>query len=211
MRGEIPPRLRIILRCQSGVVTRRQALTARLSPGVLASEVRSGRWQQLYRGVYAAFAGQVSREARLWAAVLYAGDGARLSHDTAAELYGLAEPAPLIHVTVPAARRVRPAAGLRIHICASDVRPGFAEGTLPCTRPEETVLDLVHGAASPEAARALVALATTRRLASAGGLATEMASRKRLRWRRQLAGMLAAAPVRAAQADARITAKRLPP
>jgi hypothetical protein len=56
------------------------------------------------------------RAALLWAAVLKAGPGAALSHETAAELHGLTcKPAPLIHVTVPAGRRVEPVPGLIVH------------------------------------------------------------------------------------------------
>lgn len=45
----------------------------------------------IHPGVYATFTGQVGRQARMWAALLYAGEGARLSHETAAELTGLAD------------------------------------------------------------------------------------------------------------------------
>jgi hypothetical protein len=66
--------------------------------------VRSGRWRQIHPGVYATFSGDLTRRTRLWAAVLSAGPGAALSHETAAELHRLADkPAEPIHITVPAA------------------------------------------------------------------------------------------------------------
>ncbi len=65
--------------------------------------VRSGRWRPIHPGVYATFSGSLTRRTRLWAAVLSAGPGAALSHETAAELHRLADkPVELIHLTVPA-------------------------------------------------------------------------------------------------------------
>ena len=51
--------------------------------------LRAGRWQVMHRGVYAAFNGTATRRAELWGALLRAGPDAVLSHQTAAELYGL--------------------------------------------------------------------------------------------------------------------------
>ena len=78
--------------------------------------LRSGRWRLMHRGVYATFTGVPGRGARLWAAVLSAGPGAMLSHQTAAELQGLADKATnSIHVTVPHERHVLAAEGVSLH------------------------------------------------------------------------------------------------
>jgi hypothetical protein len=54
--------------------------------------------------------------ARLWAAILYAGPGAVLSHETAAEIDGLIDTRSAdIHLTVPGPRRVQKVAGIQIH------------------------------------------------------------------------------------------------
>ena len=104
---QIPPRLLELAEMQCGVVTKQQAIAAGLSRSVIASHVRYGRWQRLRPGVYATFTGSPSRLAASWAAVLSAGRGAMLSYQTAAELAGLmARPSALIHVTIPADRRV---------------------------------------------------------------------------------------------------------
>ena len=72
----------------------------------MRTRVRSGRWQRLQRGVYAAFSGDPARETVLWAALLRAGPGAVLSHQTAAERHGLIdEPSSVITITVPASRQ----------------------------------------------------------------------------------------------------------
>lgn len=191
---EMPSSLHEVARWQGGIVSRRQALGVGLTVGAVASKLRSGRWQQLYRGVYATFTGPLSREARLWAAVLYAGKGARLSHQTAAELHGLIDsPASLIHLTVPASRRVRPASGLVIHVSALvDERQHFAPGILPRTPVEVTVLDLVEAVRHIDDARAWVIRAYRRGLITEERLRAAMSGRRRLRWRHQLYQIVAA-------------------
>src|SRR5206468_13052905 len=84
---EIPSTLRYVAQNQGGVVSRSQAIRAGLSPGMIKFRVGSERWMQMYPGVYAIFTGAPGRGARLWAAVLLAGPGAALSHETAAELH----------------------------------------------------------------------------------------------------------------------------
>ena len=101
----MPAKLRQDAVLQSGVVTRKQAITAGMSVGAINAKLRFGRWRKVYRGVYATFTGPLSRSAQLWAAVLYAGAGAVLSHESAGELQHLVDtPARVIHVTIPARR-----------------------------------------------------------------------------------------------------------
>ena len=134
-------------------------------------------------------------EAQLWAAVLYAGKGALLSHETAAELHGLpGRRSPLIHVTIPASRRVRAARGLVIHISAmADATARFPRGIVPHTFAEETVIDLVHAARDLDEACGWVTGAFGQRLTSEGPLRAAMSDRKKLRWRPQLDEIIAAA------------------
>ncbi len=144
---EIPSTLRYLAGNQSGVVSRSQALRAGLSPGMIKFRVSSGRWRQIYPGVYATFDGQPTHRTRLWAALLSAGPGATLSHETAAELHQLAdERARLIHVTVPVTRRVTAVEGVCLHRSARAVQAAQAGSRPPRTRIEETVLDLAHAA-----------------------------------------------------------------
>src|SRR5579864_5037058 len=94
-----------LLALQGGAVARRQAAGSGIAPYTIRSRVRSGRWQRLQRGVYATFSGEATRETALWAALLRAGPGAVLSHQTAAERHGLIDkPSPVITITVPASR-----------------------------------------------------------------------------------------------------------
>ena len=195
MSNEIPRELAALARFQAGVVTRQQALASGLSTSAIVSKLRRGRWRQIYRGVYTTFTGPVNREAHLWAAVLYAGKGALLSHETAAELHGLpGRRSPLIHVTIPASRRVRAARGLVIHISAmADAAARFPRGIVPHTFAEETVIDLVHAARDLDEACGWVTGAFGQRLTSEGPLRAAMSDRKKLRWRPKLDEILAAA------------------
>lgn len=194
MGNRITPDLGELARLQGGVVTRRQALDSGLSAGAITSRLKYRKWRQVHWGVYATFTGPMSRTAQLWAAVLYAGRGARLSHQTAAELHRLTDrPAPLIHLTVPAARRVRPARNMVIHISASADVQRFPPGVVPHTLLEETVLDLVHAAREFSEASGWVTAAFGRRLTAEGPLRATMKCRKRLRWRRELDEVITAA------------------
>jgi hypothetical protein len=194
MRHQIPPDLHDLARLQGGVVSRRQALNSGLSTGAITTRLKYGKWRQIYWGVYVTFTGPVSREAQLWAAVLYAGRGARLSHDTAAELHGLTgRRTPLIHVTIPATRRVRPTRSIVIHISASTDEPPFPRGVIPRTLVEETILDLAHAARELDDACGWVTAAFGKRVTAEGPLRATMNSRKRLRWRRELDEIVTAA------------------
>src|SRR5262249_14554807 len=102
MSSDVPPRLLELACFQEGVVSRRQAIGTGMSTSAVTSKVTHGRWRNMHPGVYATFTGPADWNARLWAAVLHAGTGAQLSHETAAELLRLTdERCPLIHLTIP--------------------------------------------------------------------------------------------------------------
>jgi hypothetical protein len=131
-------------RRQSDVVT-----TAQMAAhGVLASwvsyQVRTGRWQRLHQGVVVTHSGPISWRSRAWAALLYAGAGAALSHHAAARLWEFTPREPVtMDVTVPAHRRVRPTAGVRVHVRRR--MPDTVGGLRATSRPE-TAVDLVAAA-----------------------------------------------------------------
>src|ERR1700685_1087904 len=147
MVSELPSTLRYLVRNQAGVVSRSQAIRAGLTSDTIRFRITSGRWQQIPRGVYAPFTGVPGRGTQLWAAVLSAGPGAALSHETAAELQGLTDsPAKLIHVTVPFQRRARTAAGISLHRPRRAIAAEREVGYPPRTTVDETVLDLTQTA-----------------------------------------------------------------
>ncbi len=94
-----------LIEYQRGVLARWQTAGSQDDLSAIGSLVRAGRWQTMYRGVYAAYTGPPARESMLWAAVLRCGPTAALSHFTAAEIDGLADrPSQAMHVTIPGRR-----------------------------------------------------------------------------------------------------------
>ena len=191
---ELPSTLRYLARNQSGVVSRPQALRAGLSPGMIKFRVSSGRWRQIYPGVYATFTGELNRGTRLWAAVLSAGPGAALSHETAAELHRLTDkPAEMIHLTVPVKRRVMAVEGVSLHRSGRAAEAVQGNTNPPRTTVEETVLDLTQTAATFDDVCGWVTRAIARDLTDEARLRQAINARPRLRWRSDLHELIVAA------------------
>jgi hypothetical protein len=179
---------------QVGVTGRKQALGTGMSRNVVRRRVASGKWRRLHRGVYATFTGSPPRQAELWAAVLRAGTGATLSHQTAAELHGLTDkPSEQIHVTVPATRnpaRRRKVSGVVIHRSGRIDTARHPVLSPPRTRVEDTVLDLVEMARDFDEAFAWICRAVGRRRTTVPLLAAAVAARAKIRWRSELMAAL---------------------
>lgn len=194
MKSELPPTLRNLARSQCGVVSRAQALRAGLSEDMIKFRVRSDRWQTLHPGVYATFTGGAGHTAQLWAAVLAAGPGAVLSHETAAELLGLSDRAAAsIHVTVPRQRHLTAIRGVSLHRSKRAVEAVLGQSNPPRTRVEETVLDLTQAAANFDDVCGWITRAFARELTDQERLRAAMRQRPRLRWRADLHELIAAA------------------
>jgi very-short-patch-repair endonuclease len=191
MRTDLPDACSDLAARQSGVIGRQQAMRAGLRFDVIDGLVRTGRWQQMQRGVYATFSGEPSRDARLWAVVLRAGSDAVLSHRTAAALYEFApDPGDPIHLIVPRDRQPRRIPGVIVHRLG---RPRTARHPVllpPRTLIEDTVLDLVTVSGTPDEAFGWVFRATGQQLTTAGRLRAAAAARPALRWRLELSQCL---------------------
>ena len=182
------------LQGQSRVVSRQQARDAGWPEGTIDARLRSGIWQRLNRGTYATFTGDLSREAKLWAAVLWAGPGAALSHETAAEVHGLIDkPIGPIHLTVPAERRPgqrRKTRGVVIHRSRCLVPEWQPPWHLPRTTVEDTVLDLIAKARTFDDAYGWISKAIGRRMTTPQLLSKALARRSRIPWRAWITGAL---------------------
>jgi very-short-patch-repair endonuclease len=129
---------------QHGVVSVRQLIAAGLTHEAIRRRVEAGRLHRMYRGVYAVGHTRLSNEGRWKAAVLACGEGAVLSHRSAAANWGLwpASNGP-IDVAVPTRAGRKNRQGIRLHrpTCllrsATTIRKG-----IPTTTPERTVADL---------------------------------------------------------------------
>lgn len=191
MTQELPRRSHALLAAQEGMVARWQLPAAGISATSARNLVRCGRWRQVHRGVYAAFTGPPSRLALLWAAVLWAGPDAILSHESAAEVYGLArKPCRFFHVTVAANQRPRSTPEIIVHRSRRLEQVRFPGTMPPCALIDETLFDLVNQAAGFDEAFGWLSRACQQGLTSPEMLRLRMEMRKRLRWRRELAEAL---------------------
>ncbi|HEX5290950.1 MAG TPA: hypothetical protein VFX25_18985 [Streptosporangiaceae bacterium] len=189
---ESTPEWLALLELQAGVVSRGQALSHGLDDDRIENRVRSGRWRAIQRGVYAAFPGPLSREAELWAALLRAGPGAALSHQTAAELLGLTGgPSDLIHIAVPPGRHPGPIRGAVAHQSRRIAAATHPAQLPPRTRVEETTIDLTQSAASFNEAYDWLCRAISGRLTTAARLRAVLDARPKVRWRTGLVIALA--------------------
>src|SRR3954447_25965565 len=131
---------------QAGVISRAQALAAGCSREAVDRRVKARQWQPLYPGVYLADrrpgAAERGAEARVRAALLWAGPGGYLCGRAAAWWYGMAaEPPPVVGVCVDPRRRLRRRPGaevLRRELAAQACR---VHRGLAVTAPGLTVLD----------------------------------------------------------------------
>jgi len=93
---------------QHNLITRSHARRAGFSDDMIRRRIRTGRWRQTRRGVYAVGGAPPTFEQAVMGAVLAAGETAAASHATAAILWGLAVDAPdHIEITTVLERQVR--------------------------------------------------------------------------------------------------------
>jgi len=172
---------------QERIIRRGQLIDAGYSSSSVHRRIASGRWRRVGQGVYATFTGKSTREAELWTAVLRAGPGAVLSHETAAESHGFAKQSLKIHVTIPFGRhpaRRSPFRGVIIHR-ARVIRPDKIQAPwlLPRTNVEDTVLDLVNAATTFDSAYSWICAALGEQKTALVLLRQALARRKKIRWR----------------------------
>ncbi len=177
-----------IAESQAGYFTAAQAIEVGMDRSTLSHHARpGGRYQRVGRGLYRLrHFPSSAHEPVVSAWLALHGAGAVVSHDSALELYALADVIPdVVHLSVPRSQRgQRPRAGVRLHTL---VRPLEPDETRPvagvvATSPERTLLDCAAGGTAPEqvelAIRQALArtLTTPRRLTEAAADAP-MASR----------------------------------
>lgn len=132
-----------IAACQHGVLSHAQLLDAGLSRSGIGRAAAEGRIHRVFRGAYALGHPGVRERGRLFAATLACGDGAVISHRSAAALMGLLDRGPASIDVIAPGWRGRRVDGIRRH----DVRrpqpweTGTYDG-IPCTSPARTFVDL---------------------------------------------------------------------
>ena len=120
-----------------------QLRDAGLSEGGIKREAARGRLHPLFRGVYAYGNPAIGERGRFWAAVLACGNGAVVSHRSAAALMGLVDRGPVVIDMIAHGERGRKIDGIRAHRVRSLRRDevGTFDG-IPCTSPARTFVDL---------------------------------------------------------------------
>lgn len=183
--------LRPLAVAQAGVVSREQAVAHGVSARTIERLVREQQWRRLDHGVFLTLDDQPSFEARGWAGVLIGGDGARLASTAAGHLQGLVDDPPeTVTVLVPHHVRVVARSGWEFQRERAGVRGAASKGEPPCTTVEDTVLDLC-ASGGPEDAVTWVTTAVQRRLVTPAQLRRALLSRRRIRNRSVIIGLLA--------------------
>lgn len=137
---------------QHGVVSRTQLLSAGVSRRQIERRMEARRLRVIHRGVYAVGHRALSHLAIWMAAVLAAGEGAVLSHWSAASLWRMRPGrGPRAHVTSP--RRRRSHARITFHFAQLPDDEVTEERGIPVTTPARTQLDLAPLLPSPTLAR----------------------------------------------------------
>lgn len=146
---------------QHGVVARRQLVEAGMGSNAVDNCLRAGRLHGLHPGVCAMGHRVVSREGRWMAAVLACGDGAVLSHRSAAALWGIATFSGAIEVTTP--RDTRSRGAIRRHCALLAPDEVTVLDSIPVTSVHRTLFDLA-GTSSVDRLEAAMREAEYRRL-----------------------------------------------
>ncbi|HEX5990530.1 MAG TPA: type IV toxin-antitoxin system AbiEi family antitoxin domain-containing protein [Solirubrobacterales bacterium] len=132
------------MRRQHGVVTRDQLRELGYGRHAIGHRIKKGLLHPVRRGVFAVGRPEVSEKGHWMAAVLTCGEGAMLSHSSAAALWRIGgEQGGLVEVSLPSSSRRRHS-GIRIHR-----RPSFnlkrdvtLEFGIPVTTPVQTLIDM---------------------------------------------------------------------
>jgi len=146
---------------QHGVVSRAQLRASGIGRRAIDGRLARGALHAVHRGVYTVGDPLVSTSGRWLGAVLAVGDGAVLSHRSAAALWDLLPAGGALDVTAPRILRSRP--GLIVHYAVLPEDEVAAERGIPVTTVARTLLDLA-AVAKPRWLERAVREAEVRRL-----------------------------------------------
>ena len=126
------------VRRQHGVISHEQLIELRFEPQAIKRRVAGERLHRLHEGVYAVGRPAVDQDGIWMAAVLACGEGAVLSHFSAAALLGIAPVPAVIDVSSPKDHDIP---GIRTHRRRNLTDIGTCRG-IPVTSPTLTLIDL---------------------------------------------------------------------
>src|SRR4051794_6391703 len=133
---------------QHGVIARRQLLALGLGRGAIDWRLQCRRLESIHRGIYIVGGAQPNVRTRWLAAVLACGDGATLSHRSAAALWGLCADRGPTDVTSTHGRPGR--RGIRLHRSVVPLPQLTVRSRIPVTTVARTLIDLAGRASVDE-------------------------------------------------------------
>jgi very-short-patch-repair endonuclease len=138
---------------QHGIVAVSQLHEVGLDKSAISRRLTSGRLHRIHQGVYAVGHGGLSLHGRFMAAVLACGEGAVLSHGSAAVLWKLLKPfdGP-VHVSVPTAAGRKKRRGIHLHRTPALAKVTYRDN-IPVTTVARTIEDLRRSSFPPRLAR----------------------------------------------------------
>lgn len=165
-----------ILRHQIDVIARRQAVAVGLTDNALRHRLRlGGPWHCLLPGIYVAATGTPTIAQQEMAAMLYAGHSSVITGLAALRHHRIRAPAAeIIDVLIPASRRRRDQAFVRLHRTTRIPKRIWQFGPLKYALPARAVADAVRDLISLRDVRAVVADAVQRGSCEVGQLYTEL-------------------------------------
>jgi hypothetical protein len=128
---------------QDGVISLAQLQASGISQRAASHRAEVDRLHRIHRGVYAVGHEAIGQRGPLLAAVLACGPGSAISHLSAAALWGMRDPAPLIIDVIVPCETGRKVDGIRARRCRYPTPDELtARDGIPCTTPSRTLVDL---------------------------------------------------------------------
>lgn len=189
-RDDRPMTLDGLIKSQAGVLSSKQAGEHLAKSSIQRLTAPAGRWQRPLPGVIVAHDGPLSREQQLWAAALYAGPQAALSHATSSELQGLkGYSQSAVHVLLPHGERAKSQTFVVVHRSrnapdsTADVHPVLEPRHLKLPR---SLVEMARVARSFDDARSPLAAAVQQALVRPSDLRDVLARVGPMRFQAQL-------------------------
>jgi very-short-patch-repair endonuclease len=163
---------------QDGVISINQLRASGLSAQAASQRAALARLHRVHRGVYAVGHEAIGSRGRLLAAVLASGPGSAISHLSAAALWGLWDPAPVVIDVIVPCETGRKIDGIRARRCRYPTPEELTvrEG-IPCATPSRTLVDLA-GTLGRESLRRVVEQAAVANLLDLTALDVAIAQAK---------------------------------
>jgi hypothetical protein len=168
--------LRQLLAQQLGVIARHQTLAVGVTASSLRHRLRlEGPWQVLLPGVYLAATGTPTLLQQEMAALLYAGPGSLITGLAAVRQHHIRGPVTeFVDVLIPASRRHRDTAFVRVHRTTHLPARAWQVGPLRFSLPARAIADAARDLTSLRDVRAMVADAVQSRTCTVRNLAEEL-------------------------------------